>query len=306
MKIGCFIPQIGPAATPDSIVSAAQHAEKLGFDSVWVTDRLLFPVNPKTPYGAEPDGKLPEVYKTVYDPLEALLWVAAHTKVVRLGTSVLDLPFYNPIVLSRRIAAIDQMSGGRVTLGMGQGWSQDEYDATNADASKRGKRADEFLRVLKAIWTTDPVEFNGRYFSLSKSHIAPKPRQKGGPPVLLAAYSPAALKRAATLADGWHPVGVPFPAIKGMWESVHKMAKEAGRDPAGLKLIIRGNLHLSDSSAGPERWPFHGNRAEIKEDIAKARELNADGLVIDVTFSAGVKSAKDFEKTNEIVRELAG
>ncbi len=306
MKIGCFIPQIGPSATPESMVSAAQAAERLGFDSVWVTERLLFPVNPRNPYAAEPDGKLPEAYKIVYDPLEALLWVAAHTKTIRIGTSVLDIPFYNPITLSRRVASIDQLSGGRLTLGMGQGWSEDEYEATNADATKRGVRADEFIAVLKAIWNNDPAEYNGKYFKLAKSYIAPKPKQKGGVPIYLAAYSPSALKRVATLSDGYHPVGLPFNVLPGMWASIQNMAKEAGRKPTDLKLSIRGNLHLTNDAAGAGRWPFTGNVDEVKQDIAAARELNPDELVIDVTFSPGVKSAKDFERANEQVRELIG
>ena len=306
MKIGCFIPQMGTAATPDAMVQAAQNAEKLGYDSVWVTERLLFPVNPKTPYAASPDGKLPEAYKIVFDPLEALLWVAAHTSTIRIGTSVLDMPFYNPIMLARETSAIDQMSGGRLTLGMGQGWSHDEYQATNADATKRGARANEFLQVLKKIWTTDPVGFEGKYFRLAESYIAPKPLQKPHPPIYLAAFSPAAMKRVARYADGWQPVAVPFAAMKGMWDGIKAMAADAGRDPDALKLCVRGNLHLTDDAAGEGRWPFAGNKDEIKQDIAAARELNADELVIDVTFSPGVNSAADFEAKNEQVRELLG
>jgi probable F420-dependent oxidoreductase len=306
VKIGCFLPQIGPFAGPEAIATAAQSAEAVGFDSVWVTDRLLFPVNPKNPYAAEPSGKLPDVYKIVYDPLETLLWAAAHTKTVRLGTSVLDMPFYNPILLSRRVAAIDQMSGGRLTLGLGQGWSEDEYEATNADATKRGRRANEFLEVLHAIWKSDRVAFDGRYFKLSESYIAPKPVQKPHPPVYMAAYSPGAMKRVAKYADGWHPVGLPFGAIPQMFDSIKSMAKEEGRKPEELKLSIRGNLHLSDSPAGEGRWAFHGNKDEIKQDVAAARELNADELVVDVTFSPGVKSVADFVAANEMVRELVG
>jgi probable F420-dependent oxidoreductase len=305
MKLGCFIPQMGDAASGEAMVKVAEAAEKLGFNSVWVTDRLLFPVNPKTPYAASPDGKLPDAYRTVYDPLQALTWVAAHTSKVRLGTSVLDMPFYNPILLARQASALDQLSGGRLTLGMGQGWSEDEYQATNADATKRGRRANEFLKVLHEIWTTDPAEFDGKYFSLSKSHIAPKPLQKPHPPVFLAAFNPAALKRAAKYADGWHPVGLPFPAISQMWESVKTMAKEEGRDPATLKLIVRGNLNLTDAPAGNGRWPFTGNRDEVSQDIATARELGAEELIVDVTFSPNVKTADDFEKTNAMIYELA-
>lgn len=290
---------MGPSASAEAMVKVAQHAEKVGFESIWVTDRLLYPVNPKTPYAGSADGMLPDVYKTVFDPLESLLWVGAHTKTIRLGTSVLDIPFYNPIVLARRTTAIDQFSGGRLTLGMGQGWSQDEYDATNADATKRGRRADEFLQVLKEIWTNDPAEFNGKYFQLSNSYIAPKPKQKPHIPVYLAAFSPAAMKRVAQYSDGWHPVGLPFPAISHMWDSIKTMAKEAGRDPKELKLSVRGNLTLLDKPAGESRWAFTGNLDEVKQDIAAAKELNPDELVIDVTFSPGVQSADDFMKTNE-------
>lgn len=188
---------------------------------------------------------------------------------------------------------------------MGQGWSQDEYDATNADASKRGRRADEFLQVLKEIWTNDPAEFSGKYFELAKSYIAPKPVQKSGIPVYLAAFSPSAMKRVAKYADGWHPVGMPGSVIGQMWESIKTMAKEEGRDPSKLKLSVRGNLTLLDKPAGEGRWAFTGNLDEVKQDIAAAKELKPDELVIDVTFSPGVKTADDFIKTNEQMFELA-
>jgi len=306
LKIGCFIPQIGAFASPEAIASAAQQAEKLGYDSVWVTERLLFPVEPKNPYAAEPDGKLPEVYRRIFDPIETLTWAAAHTKKVFLGTSVLDMPFYNPVVLGRRLTTLDVLSGGRLIVGLGLGWSDDEFEATGTTHHQRGARADEFLGVLHALWKDNPAGFAGRFYTLPKSYIDLKPVQKPHPTVYLAAFSPQALSRVARLADGWHPVAVPFSAIPGMWGSVQTMAREHGRDPGALKLSIRGNLHLSDSAAGEGRWPFHGNKDEIKQDIAKARELHADELVIDATFSPGVKTAKDFEATNEMLRELIG
>ncbi len=306
MKIGCFVPQMGPAASPDNLVKAAQKAEELGYDCVWVTDRLLFPVNPKTAYAGSPDGKLPDVYKIVYEPLDALVWVAAHTKKIGIGTSVLDMPFYNAITLARRASTIDVLSGGRLRLGFGLGWSQDEYEATDADASKRGVRADEFLQVLKEIWTKDPAEFKGKYFNLAKSHINPKPVQKPHPPIYLAAFAPAALKRVARFADGWHPVGLPVQAMQAMWAGIQGMAKDAGRDPKALKLSVRGNLQLSDSPLGEGRWIFAGSKDEVKQDVAAVRELGADELALDVTFSPGVKTAADFMKANEQARELLG
>lgn len=303
MKIGTFLPHLGPAASAESIIRVARHAEETGFDIVWATDRLLFPVNPKTPYGASPDGKLPDVYKIVYEPLEALAWAAAATTRLRIGTSVLDMPFYNPILLAKRTATLDALSGGRLTLGMGQGWSEDEYAATNADSSKRGRRANEFLRCLYEVWENDPAEFHGEYFELAKSYIGPKPVQKPHIPVYLAAFSPAAMKRVARYADGWHPVAVPVAGMQGMWAGIKDMAKAEGRDPAKLKLSVRGNLHLTDAPLGDDRWIFSGSADQIKADVAAVRDLGADELTIDPTFSPGVNTADDFVKAVDQIRE---
>jgi len=205
MKIGFALGNIGPIATAEAISKTAQRAEALGYDSVWTVERLLWPVKPQTPYAGSPDGSLPEQYKHVLDPLEALTFAAAHTNKLALGTSVLDIPYYNPVMLARRLTTLDVLSNGRLRVGLGLGWSKDEMDAAGADMKQRGARADEFLRVLKAIWTTDPVEFRGQFFQVPKSYITPKPVQKPHPPIYLAAFAPPALKRVATLADGWNP-----------------------------------------------------------------------------------------------------
>jgi probable F420-dependent oxidoreductase len=179
----------------------AQRAEAR-YDSVWTVERVLWPVKPQTPYAASPDGSLPEPYKYVLDPLDALTFAAAHTNRVALGTSVLDIPYYNPVMLARRLATIDVLSKGRLRVGLGLGWSQDEMDAVGADMKQRGARADEFLQVLKAIWTTNPVEFRGKFFQVPKSYIGPKPVQKPHPPIYLAAFAPPALKRLARWQTG--------------------------------------------------------------------------------------------------------
>jgi alkanesulfonate monooxygenase SsuD/methylene tetrahydromethanopterin reductase-like flavin-dependent oxidoreductase (luciferase family) len=160
MRIGFVLPQVGPAAGPQAIVHVAQRAEALGYDSVWVTERLLFPLKPQTPYVATPDGSLPEAYKIVFDPLHTLAFVAAQTKRIAVGTSVLDMPFYNPVMLARSLTTLDVLSGGRLRVGFGQGWSKDEYDAVGIAPRGLGARADEFIHVLKTVWTTDPVEFH--------------------------------------------------------------------------------------------------------------------------------------------------
>ena len=231
MKIGVAVPNIGPVATPEAVKTVAQKAERLGYNSLWTVERLLWPVSPKLPYPVTPDGSLPEEYKYTLDPLDTLTFAAAHTSKIKLGTSVLDIPYYNPILLARRLSTIDILSKGRLIVGLGLGWSPDEMEAAGADMKVRGARADEFIQVLKTIWTTDPAEFHGKFFSLPKSHVSAKPVQKPHPPIFIAAFAPAALKRVATMADGWNHTGLPIEAMAQMFGAIRQMAEAAGRDP---------------------------------------------------------------------------
>ena len=164
MKIGFSLPNIGPIGTADAITKVAQRAEALGYSSLWTIERLLYPLKLQTPYPGTPDGHLPEIYKQVLDPLDALTYVAAQTKQIRLGTSVLDMPYHNPVVLARRLTTIDVLSNGRLCVGLGLGWSKDEMDATGADMTKRGALADEFLPLLKAIWTDESSRISRKVF----------------------------------------------------------------------------------------------------------------------------------------------
>ena len=292
MRIGFNLPQIGPAASPEAMVRVAQRAEELGYDSVWVIERLLFPTNPQTPYVATPDGSLPEVYKIVFDPIESLTFVAGQTSRIALGTSVLDIPYYNPVMLARRLTTLDVLSNGRLRVGLGQGWSQDEFDATGASMKGRGKRADEFLSVLKAIWTTDPVEFKGEFYQIPKSIIQPKPVQKPHPPIYLAAFTPPGMKRAATMANGWNPVAMP--GLDEMVAGFKAMVKQAGRDPADLDVVVRANIVVTDQPQGEGRFAFVGSEDEIKQDIVSMQKLGATELFFDPSFSPDGASVDGF------------
>ncbi len=305
MQLGFNLPQLGPAAGPEAIIQVARRAEELGYDSVWVTERLLFPVQPQTPYGGMEGMPWPEVYKTALDPLHALTFAAAHTSRIGLGTSILVMPYYNPVLLARSLTTLDVLSGGRLRIGFGQGWAKDEYDATGAAMEARGARADEFIRVLKSIWTTDPVEFEGRFFHVPKSYIQPKPVQKPHPPIYLAAYAPASMKRVATLADGWNPVGVPIGAMPEMMAGIRTMAQQAGRDPAQLKMLVRANVNLTDRPLGEGRWPFNGSPDEVRSDIRATREARADELFFDPSFGPAGTTLQGFLDTMEQIKQLA-
>jgi probable F420-dependent oxidoreductase len=304
MKIGFALGNIGPVGTAEAISKIAQRAEALGYDSVWTVERLLWPLKPQTPYGASLDGSLPEPYKYALDPLDTLTFAAAQTTTLALGTSVLDIPYYNPVMLARRMTTIDVLSNGRLRVGLGLGWSQDEMEAAGADMKQRGARADEFLQVLKAIWTTNPVEFRGRFFHVPKSYIYPKPVQKPHPPIYLAAFAPPALKRLATMADGWNPAGIPVAGMADMFNAVKQMAKEAGRNPSSLSLVVRANLEFTEKPLGKERAIFSGNVEQIKEDIAGCRQIGAHEIFFDPTFMPGAQSLERWLRLMEQVRKL--
>jgi len=304
MRVGFSLPNIGPAATTSAVVQVAKRAEALGYDSLWVVERLLLPVKPQTPYPATADGSWPEVYKLSLDPLETLTFAAAHTSRIALGTSVLDIPYYNPVMLARRLTTLDVLSGGRVRVGFGVGYFKDEFDAVGASLRDRGKRADEFLRVLKTIWTTDPVEFHGDFYHIPRSFIGPKPVQKPHPPIYLAAFAPPALKRAATMANGWNPVVIPVEGMAQMMTQLREMAKAAGRNPAELELIVRGNLLITTQPLGKDRWIFTGSLEQIKADIDQVRAIGANELFFDPTFSPDGETADAFLACLERVRRL--
>src|SRR5919107_2142047 len=188
MKIGITLPHIGPNASKENILKIALDAEKEGFDSVWVAERLLWPLKPQTPFVASLDGILPTIYQNVFDPIETLTYIAANTKKIALGTCVIDMLFHNPVILARRFATLDVFSQGRAVCGLGIGWSKDEYQASNIPFVHKGERANEFVQLLKKMWTDDVVQFKGKYYNIPASKIGPKPIQKPYIPIYPGGY----------------------------------------------------------------------------------------------------------------------
>jgi len=261
-------------------------------------------VNPRAPYPIG-DGSLPVKYKSVLDPLETLTFAAEHTGRIAVGTGVLNLPWYNPVLLARRLTTLDILSAGRLQIGFGIGWSPDEYQAAGAVWHERGKRADELIKALKKIWTTDPVEFQGKYYRIPKSVIGPKPVQKPHPPIYMAAFTPSAMKRVATEANGWFPVGIPLSGVGPMFDEIKSMAKNAGRDPSALALILGANVEIHNAPIQKDRVDFTGSLEQIREDMAAARKLGAAEIVISAQFSPGVETARDLVACMEELWRMA-
>ena len=192
MRIGFGLPVSGAWASPANVARFAARAEELGYHSLWTFQRLLVGV----------DQELDPGYHSVLDPLVALGFAAAHTSRIRLGVAVVNLPFVSPAYLAKQAATLDVLSGGRVDLGLGTGWSAVEFAATGADERRRGARAEEYVAVLRTLWGDDVSEFHGGFYTVPPARMAPKPVQLPGPPILLGGSAPAALRRAGRLADG--------------------------------------------------------------------------------------------------------
>src|ERR687888_96040 len=205
MKVGLRLPQTDKHhATKENIINLAKEAENAGFDSLWVLERLIWPINPQNPYPGTRDGKFPADWQYIFEPLEILTYVAANTNKIALGTSVIDMLFHNPVVLARRFATLDVLSEGRAIAGFGIGWSKDEYHASNIPFKDRGKRADEFIQALKRIWTDDVVEFKGKFYNIPASKIGPKPIQKPHIPIYMGGFSPNTFSRIVNYdTNGW-------------------------------------------------------------------------------------------------------
>ena len=175
-------------------------------------------------------GTAPEQYRTVYEPLETLSYVAALTSRIRLGTSVIDALFHPPVVLARRFATLDRSSGGRVIAGLGQGWMPQEFGTAGIPMRRRGAGMDEAIAAMRACWGPDPVAYEGRFYRIAPSEVNPKPVQ-AHIPVLMGATTPAGITRAARIADGINPHAFSLDALVGVIATFHDAARAEGRDP---------------------------------------------------------------------------
>lgn len=311
MKVGLVLPQAGQQATRENVIQMAKNAESEGFDSLWVFERLLWPINPQTPYVATPDGSLPIEYQIMLDPLETLTYVAANTNKIALGTSVMDMLFHNPVILARRFATLDILSEGRSIAGFGIGWSKDEYQASNIPFQNRGKRADEFVQVLKRIWTDDVVEFKGKYYNIPASKIGPKPIQKPHPPVYLGGFSPNTFSRIVNYdTNGWLAVvGGPLEYLDNTIKTIKDIANKANKDPNKFKVILLAHLNValdsksqSTTTNEDQRFPFTGTIDQISNDIKRIKQMDIDHIIFGYVF---VPIGRDVNKMLDLTKQLA-
>jgi probable F420-dependent oxidoreductase len=273
MQIGFGIPVSGSWATPANIVEVSRKAESLGYSSLWSFQRTVFPA----------DDSIAAPYCSVHDPLAISAYVAAVTERIRIGIAIVNLPFYAPIVLAKTLTSIDLLSGGRLDAGLGLGWNPDEFAAAGAPMQRRGARAEDFVACLRAIWSPEEiVEHHGEFYDVPRGKVDPKPAQKPHPPILLGGSAEPALQRVGRIADGWISASR-FDAAKvsGAIETISTAATDAGRNPAGLRFIIRGSVKVRDND---DETPLTGTVDKIKRDMTAYAEAGATELFVDLNF----------------------
>jgi len=296
VEFGISLPGRGPLAKPDQVLSIAAKADALGYASIFVTDHVVLPASmARSVYPYSATGQLPGGAAQDYlEPLAMLGCLARATKRARLGTSVLVVPYRHPLLTAKILATVDQLSGGRVILGAGVGWLREEFEALGAPPfEERGAVTDEYLRFMRATWTTDPVSFTGRYVSVHGVHALPKPAQPAGIPVWIGGHTDAAVRRAATLGDGWHPISLRPPGLLFPDEyatrarQIQAWAKDARRDPHAVTLTVRVPMEVrSKRLAAPpagDRPFFQGTADQVVADIRAYAAAGVTHFVFDHT-----------------------
>lgn len=274
MHFGVGLPHFRQVASAEAIVTVAQHVETLGFDSVWVSDHIVVP-----------HSALPRFGEVFFEPFTTLAYVAGRTSRIRLGTSVIILPYRHPLLMAKSLATIDVLSGGRLIVGAAVGWLAEEFEALGISFRERGARSDEALRAMRVLWTEPEPRFEGRFFRFAGIKAEPKPLQQPHPPIWIGGASPAALKRAAEFADTWHPSHRPVAEIAAGAKQFRELATARGRDPNSLQVIARVPLRIVTGGNTPDPRPLLvGTPEQIVEDIGRYREAGVAGFMFDTYY----------------------
>ena len=267
MKIGYSLSNNQGMEDIQGVIDLAVGAEELGFDSVWASEHVF---NVSYVYDRIGD-------KPYYEPLTVLTYVAAVTSTIGLGTSVLVLPYHNPIRLAKVAATLDVLSGGRVMLGVGVGVIEEELEAMGSPFAERGAISDEMIAVMKELWTKDDPSFLGKYHSFSGMKFTPKPVQKPHIPIIIGGTSKAAIRRAARSGTVWHPTALSPQALAEGMDYLKEQAVEVGRDPSEISVSISaaiGNTHNHN------RYSLGEDPEEILERSQKYQEMGLERLVV--------------------------
>ena len=234
-------------------METCRRAEAAGFESLWGGEHVILPSKIESSYPYTADGKIPAMPDTpIPDPLIWLAFAAAAAPTMRLGTCILIVPQRNPLILAKELATLDQLSGGKVELGLGVGWLEEEFDALGVPWARRGARNDEYIEAMRTLWSGPEVEFHGEFVDFPKVTCSPRPVQPRIP-ILVGGDSDVAIRRAARLADGYFPGEGDVDRLAGLIERVRRAAEEADRDPSSIEINAMFSTQMADPAAGVEK-----------------------------------------------------
>ncbi len=288
MKFGVSVGNIGAfghESGVDACLQVARHADALGFDSIWVHDHVVIPqqIASRDPYNET--GDFARAWDDdVYEPLVMMNALAAATEHVRIGVSVLVTPYRHPAVTAKMLATADLMSNGRIILGAGVGWMQDEFDALGLPGdvfAHRGSVTSEYIRAIKEMWTnTGPSHFAGRWVSFDDVGTFPKPLQKPHPPIVIGGKGEPAMRRAVRLGNGFHTVAADPDALAAEVQTLHQLCRRDRRDPDELEVSLLAGIRMtSQPLADASRPLLSGSPAQLVEDLRRYAKAGLHHLV---------------------------
>ena len=290
MKVGVCCEFPGKCSSGDFLRRSAQVAERVGFASYWFGDHVLLfgAYESKYPYGGvsswgNDEPPIPDPRVPFVDPVMGMCWVAAATSTIEIGTAILILPQRNPVVLAKEIVCLDEMSGGRVTLGVGVGWCKEEGEAIGIDWAARGKLTDEYIDVMRKLWSEDAAEFAGDTISFGDAYMYPRP-VNGSIPIMVGGDTGIAMRRVARTGDGWLAYSVPVDEMAAKVSQLKEMTREQGRDPDALRISKAIFSYTT------------------KDDLEKLREAGVDEFLL---FKSGELSFDQAELTGQLEEAAA-
>ena len=291
MRFGFYLPNSGPTARPEPLAAISRKGDELGFYCMVAGDHILVPREINSPYPYTADGSFHAGGAAEYlEQLTLLTYLAGITRSIRLIPSVMIVPYRNPLLAAKILATLDVLSGGRLTLGVGVGWMEEEFEALDAPPfAERGAVTNEYIQAFKELWTSDEPAFEGKYCRFSDIHFLPKPVQQPHPPIWVGGQSRAAIRRAARLGNGWHPVGA-IPAAPLEPEELaqnigllNRYAEDASRNPGEIEVSMKAPLYDTDTTpSGATRRRFAGEPEQMLQDIQTYEDVGVSCIIFDI------------------------
>jgi len=307
MDFGLHLPASSANVKPEDLVRFAQQAEQLRFYCLTVADHVIVPKNISIPYPYTVDGKYPGTGYHL-ETLTTMSFLAGATQRIRFATSVMIAPYRNPIITAKMLASLDVLSNGRVIVGLGVGWMKEEFDNLGTPAfAERGRVTDEYIRAFRELWTSDNPTFKGQFCNFSNIVFLPKPVQKPTIPIWIGGHSKQAIRRAARLGDGWHPIGgvptIPLEPgdVRKDVATLTEFARAAGRDPKQIRVALKGSLFDKEKKIEGRRRRFMGEAEDIASDIRDYRAAGVDTMIFDVRRPS---SAETLERMEWMAKEV--